>query len=181
MAQSSVGTKQRSRVWMVVVGVILVLAIAAGAAYYAFSGFFNANGTWYGPMKVKTGVATISIETYMDVSTNVIGGMSGTGTFCVPLPFNNSTSFDYSLAGNHAFDLPGRDDPQAVTLTAEYTVPVAFGFSLPLGPTLTMHGNVASSILHLTGGDSNAATTLDMKHGSKNDFTKACKSLAPLG
>jgi hypothetical protein len=178
---SSVSAKKPSRTLWLVVGGLLVLAIGVGAAYYAFSGFFNANGTWYGPMHVKSGVATITIETYMDVSTSVTGGMSGSGTFCIPLPFNNTSTFDYTLTGNHAFVLPGSDNQQPITLTAEYTVPVILGITIPIGPTLTMHGAVANNTLRLAGGDSNASTSLDMKHGSKADFTAACKSLSPLG
>ncbi len=175
-------TAKRSRAfWLAVVGGILVLAIIAAAAYYALSGFFNANGTWYGPMHVKSGAGTVTIETYMDASTFFTGSISGSGTFCVPLPFNNTATFDYSLSGNHAFVLPGRDDQQPITLTAQYTIPLILGITLPIGPSLTMHGNVTNDIFHLTGGDSNTSTLLDMKHGSKADFTTACKSLSPLG
>lgn len=180
-ALSSVGTKKRSRLWMVVVGILLLLAIGGGAAYYSLSGFFNANGTWYGPMQVKADGATLEIETYMNVSTSLTGGLSGSGTFCLPLPFNNSTSFDYTLTGNRAFVLPGSDNAKPITLTAEYTVPVVFGITVPIGPNLTMHGNVANDTLQLTGGDSSKSTTLAMKHGSKTDFEAACKQLNPLG
>ncbi len=167
--------------WVAIVGGVLVVAIVAAAAYYALSGFFNANGTWYGPMRVKSGVGTVSIETYMDASTFFTGNISGTGTFCVPLPFNNTGTFDYTLAGNHAFTLPGSNDQQPITVTAEYTIPLLLGIVLPIGPSLHMQGNVVNNTFHLTGGDSSATTSLDMKHGSKADFTAACKSLAPLG
>jgi len=175
-----------------------VLAIIAAVAYFALSGFFNANGTWYGPMQIKKGGATVQIETYMNVSTSIVSGcvvclpnrllpaisvgtMSGSGTFCLPLPFNNTGTFDYSLSGNHDFVLPGRDNQQPITLKAQYTVPIIFGIQIPIGPSLTMHGNATNNTFHLTGGDSGASTSLDMKHGSKADFTAACKSLTPLG
>jgi len=172
----------RSRAkWLAVVGGLLVLAIIAAVAYYALSGFFNANGTWYGPMHVKRGGATFQVESYMNISTSFTGSISGSGTFCLPLPFNNSTSADYAITGNRAFVLPGRDNPQPVTVTAEEAVQLAFGVTIPIGPNHTMHGNVVNDTLKLTGGDKDTSTALDMKHGSKADFTNACKSLSPLG
>jgi hypothetical protein len=180
-AGSAATTKRSPKFWLAVVGGLLVLAIVAAVAYYALSGFFNANGTWYGPMHVKTGAGTVTIETYMDDSTFFTGSISGKGTFCVPLPFNNTATFDYSLSGNHDFVLPGRDDPQPITLKAENAVSLPLGIQIPIGPSLTMHGNATSSAFHLTGGDSGTSTTLDMKHGSKDDFMNACKSLSPLG
>jgi hypothetical protein len=176
----SSSTKRRS-VRLAIVGGILVLAIIAVALYYALTGFFNANGTWYGPMRVTSGIAAVSIETYMDVSTFFTGSISGKGTFCIPLPFNNPSTFDYSLSGSRAFTLPGRDDPRPITIIAQYTVPLILGFTLPIGPSLQMHGNVANNAFHLTGGNSTVAAMLDMKHGSKADFTAACHALSPLG
>jgi hypothetical protein len=201
VAQSGVGTKKtkkRSRVWLAVVGILLVLAIVGGVAYFGLTGFFNANGTWYGPMQIKKGGATVQIETYMNVSTSIASGcvvclpnrllpsisfgtVSGSGTFCVPLPFNNTGTFDYTLTGDHAFMLPGREYSKPLTLTAEYTVPVVFGITVPIGPSLTLHGDAMNDALKLTGGDSNTSATLTMKHGSKADFTAACKQLKPLG
>jgi hypothetical protein len=181
-AASSSTAKPRSRsFWLAVGGGLLVLAIIAVALYYALTGFFSANGTWYGPMRVTSGAATVSIETYMDDSTFFTGSISGKGTFCIPLPFNNLSTFDYSLSGSRAFTLPGRDNQRPITLTAQYTVPLVLGFTLPIGPSLQLHGNVANNTLHLTGGDSTVATVLDMKHGTKADFTAACHALSPLG
>jgi len=162
------------------VGGLLALAIVALAAYYALSGFFDANGTWYGPMRIQSGGKTIAIETYMEVSTFFTGSLSGKGTFCVPLPLNNTSTFDYSLSGNRALSLPGTANQQPITLTAQYTIPLVLGFTLPIGPSLHLHGNATNSGLDLTGGSSNASTSLDMKHGTKADFTAACKSLSPV-
>jgi hypothetical protein len=173
-------TKKRS-FWLAAVGGLLVLAIVAVAAFYALSGFFNANGTWYGPLHIKSGSTTVSIETYMDVSTSFTGSISGQGTFCIPLPFNNTSTFDYSLTGTRAFSRPGQDNQQPITLTAEYTVPIVLGVRLPIGPSLQMHGNATSSSFHLTGGDRNTSTSLDMQHGTKTTFRAACKALSPLG
>ncbi len=175
-------TKQQSPAFgRAIVGGLLVLAIVALAAYYALSGFFNANGTWYGTMQIHSGGKTISIETYMEVSTFFTGSLSGKGTFCVPLPFNNTSTFEYSLSGKRAFTLPGTANQSPITLTAQYTVPLLLGITLPIGPSLQLHGNAANGSFHLTGGDGNAPTALDMKHGTKADFTAACKSLSPLG
>jgi hypothetical protein len=174
-------TKQRSpSFWRAVVGGLLVLVIVA-AAYYTVSGFFSANGTWYGTLHIPTGGRTVSIETSMDVSTFFTGSLSGKGTFCVPLPLNHTVTFAYSLSGNRAFSLPGQNSQSPITLTAQYTVPLLLGFTLPLGPSLRLHGNVADSRLHLTGGSRNALTSLDMQHGTQTDFLAACKALSPLG
>jgi hypothetical protein len=179
---SSSSAKPRSRsLRLAIAAGILVLAIIAVALYYALTGFFNANGTWYGPMRVTSGIASVSIETYMDVSTFFTGSISGKGTFCLPLPFNNLSTFDYSLSGDRTFTLPGQDNQRPITITAQYTVPLILGFTLPIGPSLQMHGNVADNTLHLTGGNSTVATVLDMKHGTKADFTAACHALSPLG
>lgn len=164
-----------------IVGGLLVLAIVALVAYYALSGFFDANGTWYGTMHIHSAGKTLSIETYTEVSTFFTGSLSGKGTFCVPLPFNNTSTFDFSLSGKRAFTLPGTANQSPITLTAQYTVPLLLGITLPIGPSLQLHGNVANGSFHLTGGDSNAPTSLDMRHGTKADFTVACKSLSPLG
>jgi hypothetical protein len=60
-------------------------------------------------------------------------------------------------------------------------VQLPLGITIPIGPNLTMHGTVVNDTLKLTGGDSDTSTSLTMKHGSKTDFTNACKSLSPLG
>jgi hypothetical protein len=173
-------SKKRSS-WPAAVGGLLVLAIVALAAYYALSGFFNANGTWYGPLHIKSGGTTVSVATYMDVSTSVIGSISGQGTFCIPLPFNHTSTFNYSLSGQHAFSLLGQGNQPPITLTAEYTVPLVLGIRLPLGPRLQMQGNATSSSFHLTGGDRNTSTSLDMRHGTRTTFMAACRTLSPLG
>ena len=160
--------------------IVLLLAISA-VAYYQTSGFFNANGTWYGPMRITSGRLTVSVETYMDVSTSLTGSLSGKGTFCVPLPFNHTATFDFSLSGQHAFTYQSAGPQPQITLTLEETVPVILGVVLPIGPRMQMQGSATSSSLHLTGGDQNAATSLDMKHGTQAVFTAACKSLSPLG
>ena len=158
-----------------------MLAIVAVAAYYALSGFFNANGSWYGTMHIRTGSTTVSLETYMEVSTFVTGSLSGKGTFCLPLPLQNTATFGYSLTGHRAFSLPGQATPPPITLTAEYTVPLILGISLPLGPSLTMQGTVTNGRLHLSGGSGTASTSLDLQHGTQADFLAGCKTLSPLG
>ena len=50
--------------------VLLVLAVGT-VAYYETSGFLDANGMWYGPMRLTTGSVTVSVETYFDVSTSL--------------------------------------------------------------------------------------------------------------
>ena len=164
----------------IAVGIIIVLVLAV-LAYYRQSGFFEANGTWYGPMHIKSGVGTVSVETYMNITVNPLGVVSGNGTFCVPLPFNNSTSTDLSLQGTHDFVHPGDSDPLPIKITVDYAISLPLGLSLPIGPQLSMHGNIIHDKLTFLGGDSNATTTLAMQQGSKSDFTKACKSLSPIG
>src|SRR5579884_1249719 len=166
--------------------VIIVLLIAAlGLAvfgYYSLSNFFAANGTWYGPTQVKSGVATVNIETFMSLNVNPLGVVSGSGTFCIPLPFNNSTSTDLSVQGSHDFVHPGDNDPLPIGISVDYALSLPFGFSLPIGPQLKMHGNIIHGKLTFLGGDSKGTTTvLAMQHGSKSDFTRACQSLSPLG
>lgn len=178
---STARTAKRSRAWLVLIPVLLILAIVGVVAYYVLSNFFAANGTWYGPMRVKTGIATVSVETYMNLSTAFTGNISGSGTFCVPLPFNNNSSFDFSVQGHHDFVRPWMSDPQPITLTADYSIPLLLGVVLPLGPQLTLHGNVVNNVLKVSGGNANAASSFELKHGSKADFTAACKSLSPLG
>lgn len=164
----------------VAVGIIIILVLTV-FAYYRQSNFFAANGTWYGPMHIKTGVATVSIETYMNITVNPLGVVSGSGTFCVPLPFNNSTSTDLSLQGSRDFVHPGDSDPLPIGIKVDYAISLPLGLSLPIGPQLTMHGNIIHDKLTFLGGDGNATTTLAMQQGSKSDFTKACKSLSPIG
>lgn len=164
---------------------MLVLALALGsiAAYYSSSGFFNANGIWYGMLVIQTGSRTLTIETYMDVSTWPTGSISGEGTFCIPLPFNNTATFEYRLSGQRTFPLPGntqRDLQRPITLTAQYGMPLLLSLTLPLGPSLHLEGNASPSRFHLVGGDANASTALDMRHGTKAAFMSACGSLAPL-
>jgi hypothetical protein len=181
-AVSTDRTKRQSPlVGRLVIGGLLVLAIVVIAAYYLLSGFFNANGTWYGTMHVTSGSTTVSIETYMEVSTFFTGSLSGQGTFCMPLPLQNTATFGYSLTGQRAFTFPGHETQPPIALTAEYTVPLPLGISVPIGPSLTMHGAVANNHLQLTGGSSTASTSLDMRHGTKADFLAACKTLTPLG
>jgi hypothetical protein len=162
------------------VGLLVLIAVAV-AAYYKTSGFLDANGTWYGPLRITSGSVTVSLETYMDVSTSFLGGISGTGTFCAPLPFNHTVTFDYSVSGDHAFELLGHGRQPPITLTAEYTVPLILGFSLPIGPSLQLRGDATSDSFHLTGGGGRVATSLQMMHGTRAAFTSACKSLSPLG
>lgn len=163
--------------------VVLILILAAGAVlgYYTLSNFFTPNGTWYGPMHMKSGVGTVSVETYMNLTVSPAGTISGNGTFCIPLPFNNSTSTDLSVQGTHDFVHPGDSDPLPLKIQVDYAISLPLGFSLPVGPQLDMHGNVHNGVLSFFGGNGNVSTALAMKHGSKTDFTKACTSLSPLG
>lgn len=162
---------------------VLILILAAGAVlgYYTLSNFFTANGTWYGPMHMKSGVGTVSIETYMNITVSPTGSISGSGTFCIPLPFNNSTSTDLTVQGTHDLVHPGDNDPLPLKIHVDYAISLPLGFSLPIGPQFDMHGNVHNDVLSFFGGDGNVSTALSMKHGSKTDFTNACKSLSPLG
>lgn len=179
---STTGAKKGFRAaWLGIIPVILIIAILAVVGYYVLSNFFGANGTWYGPMHVKSGIGTVSIETYLDLSTSFLGPISGSGSFCVPLPFNNTPTYDFSVQGSHDFVRPWQADPQPIHLSADYAITLPLGFAFPLGPQLNLRGNVANNTLTLTGGNGNATTTLAMKHGSKADFTAACKSLSPLG
>jgi hypothetical protein len=178
----SIPERKRSPVSRLIPLVVVLVLLAIGAlAYYETSGFLDANGTWYGPMHITSGNVTVSVETYMDVSTSLTGHLSGTGTFCIPLPFNHTATFDFSLAGQHAFTFLTYGPQPPITLTAEETVPVILGVRLPIGPQLQMHGNATTSSFHLIGGDGHAATSLDMTHGTKAAFTTACHALSPLG
>jgi len=162
----------------------LILVLGAVAAYFGVSGFFSANGTWYGTMAIiHAGDRTLAIETYMDVSTLPTGSISGEGTFCVPLPFNNTSMFAYSLSGQRAFPRPDNtqhDQQWPITLTAQYRVPLLLGLTLPLGPALHMDGNVTTNRFHLIGGDGAVSIALNLTHGDKNDFMAACRTLSPL-
>jgi hypothetical protein len=176
--------KQPSHLRAVVASLLaLALVLGAVAAYYGVSGFFSANGTWYGTMSIHAGDRALAIETYMDVSTLPTGSISGEGMFCVPLPFNNTSTFAYSLSGDRAFPLPGntRHDQQwPISLTAQYRSPLLLGLTLPLGPALHMEGTVTTNSFHLIGGDGAVSTVLTLTHGDKNDFMASCKSLSPL-
>jgi hypothetical protein len=163
--------------------VVLALIVGVIAGYYAFSGFFNANGPWYGTMNVHTGGRTVKIETYMTISTTPIGGLSGEGTFCIPLPFSKTATATLSLTGDRVFALPGtshHDQEWPISLTVQYQLPVLLGFTVPLGPSLQLEGAPTASTFHLMGGNSTASTLLEMKHGSRAAFQSACKALAPL-
>ena len=164
--------------------VILALILGTVAAYYAISGFFTANGPWYGTMKIHSEGRTVAIETYMNVSTSLLGDVSGEGTFCVPLPFSKTATVSLSLAGHRAFSLPGtshHDQEWPISLTVQYQLPLVLGFGLPLGPSLQLEGTATASSFHLLGGNSTASTSLEMKHGSRAAFQAACRALAPLG
>ena len=174
------GKRSPWRRLVTLVGLLALIAVAV-VAYYKTSGFLDANGTWYGPMRITSGRVTVSLETYMDVSTSLLGGISGHGTFCAPLPFNNTVTFDYSDSGDHAFTLLGHGEQPPITLTAQYTVPLVLGVVLPIGPSLRMRGDATSDSFHLGGGDGRVATSLQMRHGTRAAFTSACKSLSPLG
>jgi hypothetical protein len=153
---------------------VLVLLAIGVAAYYQTTGFFGANGTWYGPMRIKVGGTTVAIEAYMDLATSPIGDISGRGILCSRLSGNAST-FDYSLSGRRAYSHPGQSSQSPITLTAQ------LGTTPLIGPTLQMRGDATNGALHLTGVGRNVATTLDMTHGTQAAFTAACKSLSPLG
>jgi hypothetical protein len=183
-APGSIQRRQPSRLRSVVASLLaLTLVLGIFAAYYGLSGFFNANGSWYGTMHIHMGGRTVAIETYMNVSTSLTGSISGEGIFCVPLPFQNTATFAYSLSGHRAFPLPTttqHDQQQPIALTAQYTVPLVLGITLPLGPSLRLEGNATTRSFHLSGGDGTAATVLDMTHDTKSAFMAACTSLAPL-
>jgi hypothetical protein len=162
------------RRWLVIVGGVVVVAVAAVAAFYIISGFFAANGTWYGPMRVKTPLVQSSVEVYMDLSTSPLGGISGKGQFCEPNPLGAPFTFEFSVSGQ-------RDVRGNITLNAYYAIPLLLGIVFPLGPQLQLHGDVESATFHLKGGDANTPATLDMKHGAQAEFVTACKALSPLG
>jgi hypothetical protein len=119
----------------------------------------------------------------MDVATWPTGRIAGDGIFCIPLPLNNTATFEYRLSGQRTFPLPGnsqRGQQRPITLTAQYGVPLLLSLILPLGPSLQLEGAASPSRFHLVGGDGNASTALDMRHGTKAAFMAACESLAPL-
>jgi hypothetical protein len=164
--------------------VVLALILGVAAAYYAISGFFNADGPWYGTMNIHTQGRTVAIETYMNISTSLIGSISGEGTFCVPLPFSKTATVTLSLTGDRVFSLPTtsqHDQEWPISLTVQYRLPLLLGFALPLGPSLQLKGAATVSSFHLLGGNSTASASLEMKHGSQAAFLAACRALAPLG
>ena len=165
---------------------VVVLALIPGvvATYYATSGFFDANGSWYGTMNIHTQGRTVAIETYMNISTSLIGDISGEGTFCLPLPFSKTATATLSLMGNRILLLPGSSrqaQEWPISLTVQYRLPVLLGFTLPLGPSLQLEGAATTRSFHLLGGNSTTSTSLTMKHGSQASFLAACRALAPLG
>src|SRR5437879_1569586 len=104
----SVPTRKRSRISGLVPLLVILALLAAGVlAYYKTSGFLDANGTWYGPTRVTSGGVTVSVETYLNISTSLTGHLSGKGIFCLPLPFNQTATGGFSLSGQHAFTLWG--------------------------------------------------------------------------
>jgi hypothetical protein len=163
--------------------VVIALILGSVVGYYAITGFFDANGPWYGPMKIHSAGRTVSIETYLNVSTSPVGGISGEGTFCIPLPFSKSATTTLSLTGDRVFSFPGNshhDQEWPISLTIQYQLPLLLGFTLPLGPSLQLEGAATASSFHLVGGNSSASTSLEMKHGSHAAFQAACRALAPL-
>jgi hypothetical protein len=160
---------------------ILALLAAGAFAYYKTSGVLDANGTWYGPTRATSGAVTVSVETYLNISTSLTGQFSGKGTFCLALPFNNTATVDFTLTGQHEFVFYGHDPQPDVTLTVEEAVPLVAGFSLPIGPNLKLHGSATPTRLRLTGGDSHVVAAADLRHGTRAAFTTACRALAPLG
>jgi hypothetical protein len=178
----SISTRKRSRVSRLVPLLVVLALLAAGAlAYYQTSGVLDANGTWYGPTRATSGAVTVSVEAYLNISTSLTGQLSGKGTFCLPLPFHQTATVDFTLTGQHAFVFWGHDPQPDVTLTVEEAVPVVAGFSLPIGPNLKLHGSATPTRLRLTGGDSHVAAALDLQHGTRAAFMTACHALAPLG
>jgi hypothetical protein len=161
--------------------VVLVLLAGCVVAYYETSGFLDATGTWYGPTHVTSAGVTVTIETYLDVSTSLTGQLSGKGTFCLPLPFNQTATINFSVTGEHAFTLWGYGAQPPITLTLEEAVAAPLGARLPIGPRLQLHGTATSSRLQLSGGDQRIATALDLARGSKTTFMTACHALTPLG
>jgi hypothetical protein len=163
--------------------VVLALILGVGAAYYAISGFFDANGSWYGTMSFHTQGRTVAIETYMNISTSLIGDISGEGTFCVPLPFSKTATVTLSLTGDRIFSFPGTSDHDRdwpISLTVQYRLPLLLGITLPIGPSLQLEGAATARSFRLLGGNSTVSTSLDMKHGSYAAFLAACRVLAPL-
>ncbi len=161
--------------------VILVLLALGAVAYYETSGFLDANGTWYGPMRMTSGGVTVSVETYLNLATSLTGQLSGKGTVCLPLPFRQTATADFSLSGQHALTGWGHGPQPAITLTIEEAVPVVLGFSIPIGPSLQLHGDATPTRLHLSGGNRSMATSLELRHGTRAAFMTACQALAPLG
>jgi hypothetical protein len=146
---TSVPERKRSPLSRLVPLAVILLLLAVGAiAYYETSGFLDANGTWYGPMRIASGGVTVSVETYMEVSTSLTGHLSGKGTFCIPLPFGHTATFDYSLSGQHAFTFLNYGTQPPIVLTVEYTVPVILGVRLLIGPQLQLHGDATSTSFH---------------------------------
>jgi hypothetical protein len=161
--------------------VVLLFLTASAVAYYQTSGFLDADGTWYGPTRITSGGVTVSVETYLNISTSLAGQLTGKGTFCLPLPFHQTATVNFSLSGQHAFMLWGLGPQPSIMLSVEETVPVLLGISLPIGPRLQLHGNATRTSLHLIGGDRNTAASLGLKHGTEAAFMIACQTLAPLG
>jgi hypothetical protein len=79
---------------------LIALAVVSVLAYNFATSYFALNGAWCGPLRVQVGLATISVEAYMDLATYLNGNLSGSGKICYHnLVGGGTSSVDLAVSG----------------------------------------------------------------------------------
>jgi hypothetical protein len=158
-------------------GVLLIVAVifALPRGISFVNAYFAANGVWYGPTVVHAGSLTGTVETFMSLSTQPTGSISGSGTYCGPTLLGDGLiTVDFAVSGQRQ-----GDGSFKLSISAAADLPA--GLRLFLGPSLNLRGTVANGIFDLTGGSNTFPARATLKHGSRTDFTTACHAVTPLG
>jgi hypothetical protein len=176
---------------------LIVMAVVSVLAYNFATNYFALNGAWYGPLRMKVGPATVSLEAYMDLATYLNGSLSGSGKVCYQNPLGGgTTSVDLTVSGHR------NADKVAVAFAISTTTLGIPLLSVALGPEMDLQGGLTTSpantpvtgtpvagllingmatAVKLSGGNGAFPVTLEMKRGVMTQFASACRTLAPLG
>jgi hypothetical protein len=185
-------SRSRGRWALGAIAALLIVAVVADIFLYNFlTAYFAVNGTWYGPMKLQVGPTTLTLQAYVNLSTQFGGALSGTGKICSKTPVTNAISTaDTGVKGTR--------DGQNISLSfAASTNTIGLPYlGVAIGPGLELHGtyislkktslggllvNGTADSMKLSGDAGAAPVSLTLKRGTTSDFSKACNAQPAVG
>ncbi len=160
------GSEPRSRRpwWLVPIASGLIVAVVIAVVVFVLTRASVA-GNWYGPGNFEGTNGTVAAATYLQLSQQFTGSISGSGELCVSTAqgiVKTPVTVTGSISGT----------------TLKLTLNLASAGTVPLARTLELQGALADDGLTLSGTSPQGVLTL--QKGFQVDYDNACINLPPV-